>query len=65
MIAYYRVTQEDIDREGSFEPDDVGRWYLVVNGTIFFFSDEKSAREMAIQLNRDNRGKKLSIEEYP
>lgn len=54
MYVPQQVTREDVERSSTMTPSDVGRWYVLVNGTFQFQPTLRAARKLADQLNKDN-----------
>ena len=51
----YQITREDIARSSTLEDSDMGRYYIVFNGTIQFVTDKESGRHLWHVLCKDRR----------
>lgn len=47
----FQVTQEDIERTNTLEPEDEGKWALLVAGCYHFFESRIEAQECRNKLN--------------
>jgi hypothetical protein len=46
----YQVDEDTIERH-DLDAEDLGRWYVLVNGGLFLYDDEERAKELIRLLN--------------
>lgn len=47
----YQITDDDLERFETLDPDDVGRLYIIVCDCIQFVESEEQGQELLIYLN--------------
>lgn len=47
----YQVDESDLDHHGTLEKSDIGRWYVIVQGSMHFVDSKESGAALRDSLN--------------
>ena len=55
-----QITEDMVERSSTLEPEDIGKWFVIISGTLQIFSTQEQAEEYILS----DKGN-LSWEEKP
>lgn len=62
MLGPYQIEEADLDHYETLEESDVGRWYILINGSIQFVEDRQTGLNLIESLKRDPQQSALAYD---
>lgn len=62
MTGPYQIEEADLDHYETLEENDVGRWYILINGSIQFVEDRQAGLNLIESLKREPQQSALAYD---